>query len=159
MRRHFSDWFRGPLLIIWVGSLWVVGYLVVPQLFALLPGRVLAGQVAGGLLRQTAWIGLVLAPLVLFLLWPVVAGCGWRRRLPLLVSVALIAAGHAVALALLQPEMVAMKVAVAPLDVMQSPLREQFIRWHGIASGIYLLQSLLALLVVLRYGTAARAQP
>ncbi|WP_371324885.1 DUF4149 domain-containing protein [Dechloromonas sp. ZY10] len=156
MQRHFSDWLRGPLLIVWVGSLWVVGYLVVPQLFVLLPDRVMAGRVAGELLRMAAWVGLVLAPPVLFSLWPRGPGRGWRQRFPLVLLVLLIVAGHVVSLALLQPEMLALKAAVAPLDVMQSPLREQFVRWHGAASGVYLLQSLVALLVVVRYGGASR---
>ncbi|MGH8809748.1 MAG: DUF4149 domain-containing protein, partial [Noviherbaspirillum sp.] len=44
---------RARLLIatLWVGSLWAVGYLVAPTLFATLPDSVLAGTIAGRLFR------------------------------------------------------------------------------------------------------------
>lgn len=159
MLRRLSDGMCGPLLIVWLGSLWVVGYLIVPQLFGLLPDRVLAGRVAGELLRLTAWLGVVLAPIVLYLLWR--QNCNAGERLPAWVVLAVVAigAGHLLALAFLQPEMAAMKAAVAPLDVMHSPLRERFGRWHGVASGIYLLQSLVAVALAIRCGGWRSAQP
>lgn len=46
------------LASVWVGSLWTVGYLVVPVLFASLGDRVLAGQIAGRLFSMSGWLGL-----------------------------------------------------------------------------------------------------
>ncbi|HEX7634207.1 MAG TPA: DUF4149 domain-containing protein, partial [Noviherbaspirillum sp.] len=49
---------RARLLIatLWVGSLWTVGYLVAPTLFATLSDRALAGMIAGSIFRLEAWL-------------------------------------------------------------------------------------------------------
>ena len=46
------------LLTLWVGSLWVVGFVVAPLLFAELHDRALAGSTAGTLFTVTSYIGL-----------------------------------------------------------------------------------------------------
>ncbi|MCE2832533.1 MAG: DUF4149 domain-containing protein, partial [Oxalobacteraceae bacterium] len=46
---------RVLLVTFWVGSLWTVGYLAAPTLFATLPDRALAGSIAGSLFRVEAW--------------------------------------------------------------------------------------------------------
>lgn len=159
MLRRLADGMYGPLLIVWLGSLWVVGYLVVPQLFSLLPDRVLAGRIAGELLRLTACLGLILAPVVLGLLWCQACDAGERLPVWIVLAVLAIGFGHLLALLLLQPEMAAMKAEAAPLDVMHSPLCERFSRWHGVASGIYLVQSLVAVALAIRCGVRRTAQP
>ncbi len=55
------------LLTLWVGSLWVVGFLVAPVLFASLDDRALAGTLAGQLFRITGWIGLACGAALLLL--------------------------------------------------------------------------------------------
>lgn len=152
MLQRFAPYLCGPLLVMWLGSLWIVGYLVIPQLFHTLPDRVLAASLAGELLNRVAWLGLLLAPAVIyFLLMPNSSG---RRMFPgwCVWLVLLVVFGHLAALTVVQPEMAALKATVAPLDVMQSPVRDQFIRWHGVASGIYLVQSLLALVLAGYWG-------
>jgi len=52
----------------------------------------------------------------------------------------------------IQPTMAQMKLDALPLGVMDSPLRDRFVAWHGISSSLYLLKSLLALGLVLRMG-------
>ena len=47
-----------------------------------------------------------------------------------------------------QTMMAEMKVHVAPLDVMSSPLAAQFKTMHGLASILYLLQSILGILLL-----------
>src|SRR4051812_5036562 len=44
------------IISVWVGSLWTVGYLVVPTLFLTLADRSLAGAIAGTLFRNEAYL-------------------------------------------------------------------------------------------------------
>jgi len=53
-----------------------------------------------------------------------------------------------------QPVLQRLKDEVAPLPVMESRNRASFGRWHGVSSGIYLMQSLLGLALVIRRGKA-----
>ena len=46
------------LATVWCGSLWTIGYIVAPTLFAMLEDRQLAGSIAGRLFHAEAWIGL-----------------------------------------------------------------------------------------------------
>ncbi len=61
------------VLILWIGSLWTIGLIVAPVLFAVLPDTALAGLVAGRLFTIEALVSLVSAPLLLLL---------WRRCYP-----------------------------------------------------------------------------
>ena len=47
------------LLTLWVGALWVAGFIVAPLLFAELDDRALAGSLAGSLFTITSYLGLV----------------------------------------------------------------------------------------------------
>ena len=49
------------LVTLWVGSLWTVCGIVAPQLFATLPERHLAGQMAARLFHIETWLGVVVA--------------------------------------------------------------------------------------------------
>jgi hypothetical protein len=49
------------LVTLWAGSLWTVCGIVAPQLFATLPERRLAGQMAARLFHIEAWLGVVVA--------------------------------------------------------------------------------------------------
>jgi hypothetical protein len=136
-------------LTAWIGSLWGIGYLVVPTLFhTLSDNRVLAGEIAGRIFGVSGWAGLFLGGyLLLFIV--VRQGRASLRTLTLWLTV-LILILTAVSLFGIQPLMADMKHAVQPLDIMASPLRERFVAWHGIASSLYLLQSVLALALLLR---------
>src|SRR3972149_5657994 len=46
---------------LWVGGMWVTGYVVAPVLFATLSDRTLAGLVAGRLFSLIAWVGMACA--------------------------------------------------------------------------------------------------
>jgi len=56
--RSFTAALHDVLLTLWIGGLWIVGYLVAPVLFAELPDRMLAGRLAGEMFRWIGWIGL-----------------------------------------------------------------------------------------------------
>lgn len=136
-------------ITLWVGGLWAIGYLAAPLLFATLPDRVLAGVAAGRLFAGIAWIGLACALLLLGLRALRNGGPVLRDRQSWLVAamLALTLGGHFG----VQPVLQRLKDEVAPAPVMESRNREAFGRWHGVSSGIYLVQSLLGLaLVVIR---------
>ncbi len=56
---------RTLLVTLWVGSLWAIGYLAAPTLFATLADRMLAGSIAGSLFRVEAWLSVVCGLLLL----------------------------------------------------------------------------------------------
>ncbi|MES2016126.1 MAG: DUF4149 domain-containing protein, partial [Pseudomonadota bacterium] len=46
------------LITLWAGSLWTIGYVVAPTLFATLHDRVLAGVIAGSMFTSQAWLSM-----------------------------------------------------------------------------------------------------
>jgi hypothetical protein len=139
---------RVLLVTFWVGSLWTVGYLAAPTLFATLPDRALAGSIAGSLFRVEAWVsvGCGLSLLLLFL-----ADRDFAKRRDCVVLVVLMLVCLSVGYFGLQPFMAALReAAVANGGVMTDAARARFGVLHGMASVIYLLQSGLGVLLVLR---------
>ncbi|MDR3056389.1 MAG: DUF4149 domain-containing protein [Zoogloeaceae bacterium] len=136
------------VLTAWVGMIWTVGYLVAPTLFYTLDDRVLAGKIAGHMFTVSGWAGLTLGGYLLIILF-LQRGVKSLRSLAFWLT-ALLLILTAVSLFGIQPFMQHLKDAAGSLDVMQSALRDRFIRWHGISSTLYLLQSLLALGLLLR---------
>ncbi len=53
------------LFTVWIGGMWMVGFVVTPTLFQLIEDRALAGTVAGQLFSITAYLGLVCGGLLL----------------------------------------------------------------------------------------------
>lgn len=149
---------RSVLLALWVGSHLSIGYLAVPLLFAHLPDRVLAGEIAGRMFQWQAIGALVcLAGLLLVeYLQGRVGRPAWLRwGIGVQIGLTLLA------LLVTQPVMAGLKQSAWPADVMASVWREQFVFWHALASLSYLLQSLLglALLVQAARENSAGAQP
>ena len=135
------------LATFWAGSLWTVGYVAAPTFFATLPDRVLAGMVAGNLFRVEAWVSLVCGLLLLALLG-IARDLQYRRTLLWLVAGML--ACTLVGYFGIQPYMAALKAAAGPDGVMEGANRARFGLLHGVASVVYLVQSLLAVGLVLR---------
>ena len=132
---------------LWAGSLWAVGYLVAPVLFSTLSDRVLAGSIAGSIFRIEAWLsvgcGLVLLAMVVF-------DDASRERRSLLRLIVVMLLCVVVGYFGLQPWMAALREAAGPSGVMEGAARTQFGILHGVASLIYLFQSVLALVLVLK---------
>lgn len=63
--RKFLDLSVTFLVTLWAGSLWTVCGIVAPQLFATLPERKLAGQMAARLFHIETWLGVVAAILLI----------------------------------------------------------------------------------------------
>lgn len=132
---------------LWVGGMWMLGYVVVPMLFKVLPDRQLAGMVAGQLFTLLAYIGIGCA-LYLLIYQLQQYGRAALLRSTFRITVAmllLVLVGQFV----LQPILADLKVQALPLDVMQSALAAQFKTWHAVSGILYLIQSLLGAALVL----------
>lgn len=140
------------LLTLWVGLLWGIGYLAVPVLFSSLDDRMLAGMLAGKMFTAVSFIGLVCGTILLLMSVLTVSRPMQKLRLPLLVlMLALVAIGEFV----LQPMMAELKAA----GLEGNDIAARFGMLHGVASLLYLVNSvagLLLLLVSWRQATSLR---
>jgi len=135
------------LLTLWVGSLWAIGYIAVPALFARLEDRTLAGTLAGTMFEIVAYIGMVCA--VLLLLSNQVRTPGRRlnwRAVVLLVMLLLVIAGQFVVAPM-----------IAEIRVAGTSASSAFAWLHGVASFAYLITSLLGLALVVAPDSASSA--
>jgi len=128
---------RGSVLLTtaWVGSNWTVGYLVAPTLFKTLPDTALAGTIAGQLFQVEAWFSVFCALALMGM-------SAYQRQKPSLLVMGMLVcviSGYFV----LHPVM-------ANLRDMGLSNQLQFRILHGVASGIYLMQSILGAMLVLR---------
>ena len=142
------------LLTLWVGSLWSIGYLVVPIMFQAQPDKQLAGMLAGEMFRVQGLTGIVCGLYLLGRRWSMAGTAALRQ--PFFLTIALMLALTLLITFGIQPLMAQLKADALPLEVMQSVLANKFALWHGISSILYLLESLLgALAVVLFFRTAS----
>jgi hypothetical protein len=126
--------------------LWTVGYLAAPVLFASLPDRSLAGSIAGMLFRAQAWLSLACGLLLLLLLW---LDKSWSSKRTSVILVIAMLACVSIGYFALQPFMAEIRAAAANNGgIMDEAMRARFGMLHGVASVIYLLQSVLALVLV-----------
>lgn len=131
---------------VWCGSLWTIGYMVAPTLFATLADRVLAGSIAGSLFRIEAWLSLAAGALLLLIEYR--AAPDARRGRRHVIAVAGMLACTAVGYFGIQPFMAELKAAAGPGGVMAPDLRARFGMLHGVSSAFYLAQSLLAVWLI-----------
>lgn len=130
---------------LWVGGLWAIGYLAAPVLFASLPSRLTAGDLAGQLFYFIGWIGVACGGYLLlfsYLQRPRRGLCSWPT-LALCVMVLL----SLLQLFWLQPLTAQIKAemhSVAGGESFSGP----FALWHAVASLAYLGQSLLGAALV-----------
>ncbi|NHZ87793.1 DUF4149 domain-containing protein [Massilia sp. CCM 8733] len=136
------------LVTAWAGSLWTVGYLVAPTLFRTLSDSVLAGTIAGSMFRAEAIVSLVCGVGLLALL-ALDKGVDAKRRRLLMLVVAGMLALQAVGSLGLGPMMAALKEA-APGGVLEAAARKQFGMLHGVSMVLYLMQSVLAAVLVFK---------
>ncbi|OYO29862.1 hypothetical protein CD932_00925 [Janthinobacterium sp. PC23-8] len=132
---------------LWAGSLWTIGFVVAPTLFATLSDRVLAGNIAGSLFRVEAWLSIACALVLLALLqWaPGTLDLRRRRLLAALVLSMLVCA--LVSHFGITPLMSEIK-AQAPSGIMDDAMRSRFGMLHGMSSLVFAVQSLLAGLLI-----------
>lgn len=139
---------RIVLVTFWVGSLWTVGYLVAPVLFATLADRTLAGTLAGAVFRTQAWISLACGAMLLALVWADKENLSRSLLIKLVIGML---ACTLIGYFGLQPSMAELRaIAAESGGIMDEAMRSRFGWLHGAASAIYLLQSLLAVGLVLK---------
>ncbi|VAW95956.1 hypothetical protein MNBD_GAMMA23-1233 [hydrothermal vent metagenome] len=129
------------LLTLWVGGMWTVGYIVAPTLFSMLE-KSIAGNVAGQLFTLLSYLGLFCGSLLTIGL---VSRVGvqvmqhWMFWVLLIMLVIILIGQFA-----LQPMMAELK-ATSLTDLNRS----EFGKLHGIASVLFLINSLLGLSLVM----------
>lgn len=133
----------------WVGSIWAIGYVAAPALFANLESRTLAGDVAGHLFRAQALVSLSCGFTLLALLLSSRDLTAARCRTSLWLVVFMLSCTLVVYFGL-QPMMSAMREAAGPEGILASAFRSRFGALHGIAASLQLLQSLAGVWLVLR---------
>lgn len=146
--KSFADALQSIAVTLWVGGMWTIGFVVAPLLFARVPERALAGLLAGKLFTLAAYIGIVCA-LVLLLFRVARSGAAALRQgtfWVVLLMLALVLIGEFG----VQPVLESLKAQALPKEVMASILRGRFDTWHGVASGLYVIESLLGLVLVVR---------
>ena len=128
---------RRVVLSLWVGSLWTVGYLAAPTLFAVLDDRRLAGEIAGQLFFAETWLSLICAGLILLPeFFDDIRHAIFRPdNILVIICVVLLAGAEWGA----RPLMDASRIA----DGSGGP---DFAMWHGVAAVLYLGASLCGLL-------------
>ncbi len=135
-------------LTLWVGGMWAIGYLAAPVLFLSLPDPMTAGAIAGTLFRVTGYIGIVCGLVLLAgaLYHGRGAGSGrWRSRvIGAMLTITLIGEFG------LMPVMERLKLAAGGRLVAGSEIARQFGLMHGVSSTLFLVNSILGLLLVIR---------
>jgi hypothetical protein len=132
----------------WVGGMWGVGFLAVPVLFQTLPDKMLAGLLAGKMFTLVAYVGMISACYLLL------HQLTTKHRAALRLTV-FRAAGVMLLLTLvsqfgIQPIMADLKAQAFPEDVMHSVYAGRFDTLHHVASALYVIQSLLGIVLVLK---------
>ncbi|RFU46861.1 DUF4149 domain-containing protein [Paraburkholderia sp. DHOC27] len=136
------------LTVVWVGSLLTIGYAVAPVLFTSLD-RMAAGAVAAQLFHIEGVLGVVCGVLLLGLANVLIRrGGDAYRRLRWLIAGMLVCV--LVGYFALQPFMNALRMAAleAGTDVGHSAYATRFGVLHGVSSLFYLIESLLAIVLV-----------
>ena len=148
--RSIADALQSIAVTLWVGGLWVVGFIVAPQLFSRLDDRVLAGALAGGFFTVVAWIGIVCAVYLLAFRITRFRGACLRQVFfwITLTMLVLALAGEFGVHALME----GLRAQALPKEVMASVFRDRFMTWHGVASVLYVIQGLLGLVLVILHG-------
>jgi hypothetical protein len=132
----------------WVGGMWAVGYIATPVLFQSLPDKSLAGMLAGKLFAVTAFMGMVCAAYLLIYFYTKSGKRIFKDGKFWLVSsmLLIILLGHFG----MQPLLAELKAQALPLYVMDSPYADRFRLWHGVSSMMFLIQSLLGAVLLLK---------
>lgn len=141
-----ADALQAVAATLWVGGLWVTGFMVAPVLFSTLPDRSMAGLLAGKLFGLMAWVGIGCALYLLFFRFARYGTAAFRQGVLwlLLLMLLLVCAGEFG----VQPVMAALKEQALPKQVMESVFRDRFAVWHGVSSVLYVIQSLLGIALV-----------
>jgi hypothetical protein len=136
------------LAALWAGSVWAVSYLAAPSAFAVLDST-RAGDVVGVMLTRSAWLAIAVALLLVLLVARAPDLDGRRRRWLLGLIAGMLVCSLVVYLGL-QPAMAAIRAAAGPAGVRTSPQFGTFMALHGVSQVLYLLESILGAILVVK---------
>ncbi|MFS2016904.1 DUF4149 domain-containing protein [Massilia sp. CT11-108] len=139
---------RVLLAALWAGSVWAVSYLAAPSAFAVLDSTQ-AGNVVGVMLTRSAWLAIALAALLALLTSRAADVDARRKRWLYALIVGMLACSLVVYLGL-QPMMAAIRAAAGPAGVRASPQWGTFAALHGVSQVLYLAESILGALLVVK---------
>jgi hypothetical protein len=145
------------LLSAWLGAVLVVGAVVAPAAFAVLPSRTLAGAVVGRVLPALFWSGALLGVLVAAMLRRDDRSRGARLASGIVMTLACLGAQLVVA-----PNIESARVAAAgPIDALapSDPRRVTFGRLHGASVGLLAIAGLAAASALLLSAGAVAVPP
>lgn len=147
MPRDFFNLIAG----LWVGSLLVIGFLVVPTLFSSLGDQQVAGLVAASIFKSTAYISVLASGVLMVLANNFVYQSKLQYRLDRCLLLGMLACAISAAFIII-PWMNSLRDQALywDLSVRESTHATLFKRLHGISSVIYLTQTLLGLSLVWR---------
>jgi hypothetical protein len=136
------------LAALWAGSVWAVSYLAAPSAFAVLDSTQ-AGNVVGVMLTRSAWLAIALAVL-LALLTSRAADVEARRKRWLYALIAGMLVCSLVVYLGLQPMMAAIRESAGPAGVRASKQWGTFAALHGVSQVLYLAESILGAMLVVK---------
>ena len=136
---------------VWVGSLFAVGYLVVPTIFTALQDRQVAGMIAGSIFQVEAYLSVaVCLGLLLFANLLVKRKVEHYRNIRWIILVLLLCSLLTCFGLIPYMDALRQEALLMGIPVMASQSAILFGRLHGISSGLFLIQSLLGLWMVWR---------
>jgi uncharacterized membrane protein SirB2 len=132
----------------WVGGIWGIGYLAVPVLFQTLPDKMQAGLLAGKMFTLVAYVGIG-SGCYLLLYQLSTSGVAALRLMFFWVAAVMLLLTLVVQFGI-QPRMAELKAQAFPEDILKSAYAARFDTLHHLASSLYVIQSLLGVVLVLK---------
>jgi hypothetical protein len=136
------------LAALWAGSVWAVSYLAAPSAFAVLDSTQ-AGNVVAVMLTREAWLAIALAVLLALLVARSTDLDAKHRRWLWICIGGMLACSLAVYLGL-QPAMAAIRETAGPAGVRASPQWGTFAALHGVSQLLYLIETVLGAVLVIK---------
>ena len=143
------------LLAAWLGATLIVGAVVAPAAFAVLPTRTLAGALVGRVLPPLFWSGAAIGVGAAVMAWR-------SQRIPALVAALVIVAATVAAQLIVAPRIEAVRASVeGPIDALPrgDSRRLAFGRLHGASVALLGLAGAAALVTLLLTARAAPEAP
>jgi MFS family permease len=147
MMRRLTDACSQLALTAWVGALWAIGYIAAPLLFSQLSDRSVAGSLAGSMFSVVGWLGLGCGSYLLLFMLMRFGATAMKR--PLFWLLLLMLGLSAAQLFGLQPLIAQLRSESVPRELAEAATRSRFATWHGVASVLYLVQSVIGVFAVL----------
>lgn len=144
----------------WVGTLWTMGAIVAPTLFATLSDRALAGTIAGSLFRVIAWLSLFCAAALFVLLLQARRSEQEKSAKCLFYLIIAMVLCVVIGYFSLQPHMAELRLIMHSVagdmasnvtnSAQLAAAKKQFGILHAISAAFFVLQSFLGALLIIK---------